>query len=194
MLIKGSVRTYRQNGNTNGGGVADVNNQGTIDDLLDNQDITTPGFIRIPVCSPEQARTSWKLADKGSTPNYPCDMLPGRNSCGDSTFVDQTSDASPAVDDCRQIVTNIQSDPTTDWTILVGGEEQREFVKFGSCALGVEATTVDGNADFRVGGQDVIDIINEAIRQFGGSGKVGAKGDIKCNGNIKQQTAEWGIY
>ncbi|KAF7126015.1 hypothetical protein CNMCM5793_002374 [Aspergillus hiratsukae] len=192
-LVTGSVRTWLQNGKENREGFADPTNQGTIDNLMD-VDVTTPGFMRIPVCSPERAFQSWDTAQRGSSPFYPCDIPPGKDECGDSSFENETSDASALVEDCLQIIKNIQGDAGTDWTTQVVGKNQREIASSGSCAFGVEATTVDGNVNFVVGGQDVIDIINEAIRQFGGSGKVGAKGNMNCNGNVKSQPVLWGIY
>lgn len=192
-LIKGSVRTYLHNGRENGGGFADPTNGGTLDGLL-AADVTTPGFMRLPVCSPERAFQSWETSTKGSSANYPCDVPPGRDECGDSTFEDQTSGASPSVDDCRQIIRNIEGDGSTSWTTQVVGKRQREIARFGGCSFGVEATKVDGNADFVVGGQDVIDIINDAIARFGGGGKVGAKGEMGCTGSVKKQKVKWGIY
>ncbi|KAL2868998.1 uncharacterized protein BJX67DRAFT_387104 [Aspergillus lucknowensis] len=192
-LIKGSVRTWIQNGRENGAEAADPTNEGTMSNLMD-VDVTTPGFMRIPVCSPERAFQSWDTAKAGSSENYPCDIPPGKDECGDSTFDNETSDASPNVDDCMQIIKNIRGDASTDWTTQVVGKNQREIASHGGCAFGVEATKVDGNVNFVVGGQDVIDIIEEAVRRFGGDGKVGAKGDMSCNGNIKKQPVKWGIY
>ena len=119
---------------------------------------------------------------------------PGKDDCGDSTFENQSSGASPLVEDCLQIIRNIEGDGSTEWTTQVVGKNQREIAKSGSCHFGVEATKVNGNGNFRVGGQDVIDIINEAIAQFGGDGRVGAKGDMQCNGLVKQQAVKWGSY
>jgi hypothetical protein len=192
-LVKGSVRTWKQNGKENGGGFADPTNKGTIDNMLD-VDVTTPGFMRIPVCSPERAFQSWDTAKAGSSEFYPCDIPPGRDECGDSSFENQTSDASATVEDCLQIIKNIEGDASTGWKTQVVGKNQREIASHGSCSFGVEATKVDGNVNFDVGGQDVIDIINEAIRRFGGGGKIGAKGNMECNGNIKSQPVLWGIY
>lgn len=170
----------------------DPTDQGTIDNLLD-VDVTTPGFMRIPVCSPERAWRSWDKAKKGGTDYYPCDIPPGKDTCGDSTFENDTSGGSPLVEDCLQIIKNIEGDTGDDYTTNI--VEQREILHFGTCAFGVEATKVNGNANFVVGGQDVIDIINEAVKRFGDSGgKVGAKGNMDCNGNVKQQPVLWGIY
>jgi len=69
-LIKGSVRTWTLNGRKNGAEVADPTNDGTMDNVLD-LDVTTPGFIRIPVCSADRAFQSWDTADKGSSSHYP---------------------------------------------------------------------------------------------------------------------------
>lgn len=183
-LIKGSVRTCKKNGKANGGGFADPTNQGTIDNMMD-VDVTTPGFMRIPVCSPERAFQSWATANPGSSDFYPCDIPPGKDTCGHSTFVDVTSNGSPLVDDCLTIIKNIEGDATTDYTTQVLGKNQREIVAHASCHFGVEATKEGGNADFVVGGQDAIDIIKESVKQFARDGKVGAKGNMDCNGNIK---------
>ncbi|KAF7556019.1 hypothetical protein G7Z17_g1692 [Cylindrodendrum hubeiense] len=192
-LIKGSVRTYIKNGKKNGGGFSDPTNGGTLKELA-NADVTTPGYMRIPVCSPERAYQSWDTAKAGSSANYPCDIPPGKDECGDSTFENESSDASPSVDDCKHIIQNIQGDGGTSWSIQVVGKHQRKIAHYGTCAFGVQATKVNGNVNFKIGGQDVIDIINNSIDQFGGSGVIGAKGDMKCNGNVKKQNAEWGIY
>ncbi|KAK1622668.1 putative necrosis-inducing factor-domain-containing protein [Colletotrichum phormii] len=187
-LIAGAVRTY----------LAKIDDKGVQDDLLD-VDVTTPGFIRIFVCGAERAFQIWEGTTKdvarGFAENYPCDEPPGRDNCGVSSIEDQTSDASPGASDCRQIIKNIEADGSTDWTIQVLGRNRREIAKFGGCSFGVGATKVDGNVDFTVGGQDVIDIINNAIENFeNNDGQVGAKGDMDCNGNVHQQAVKCGIY
>ncbi|KAK2760455.1 glycosylhydrolase family 18-6 [Colletotrichum kahawae] len=188
-LVKGAIRTQ----NENGGGLVDPTDVRKMDPS--NIKITAPGFIRLPVCSPERAFQSWDTAPKGhrSSPNYPCDNPPGIDNCGDSSFENQSSGASPKVDDCRQIIKNIEGDGRTEWTTQVA-LGQRAIARFGSCRFGVEATTGSGNADSRVGGQDVIDIINECISRFGGNGRVGAKGTMKCNGSVNKQGVKWSIY
>ncbi|RAH55255.1 chitinase [Aspergillus piperis CBS 112811] len=192
-LVKGSVRTWIANGRENGASIADPTNHGTMSDLID-VDVTTPGFMRIPVCSPARAFQSWDTADKDSSPNWPCDIPPGKDECGESTFVDQTSDASPKVEDCRQIIKNIEGDASTSWTTQVVGHNQREIASHASCHFGVEATKTNGNVNFKVGGQDVIDIINDAIDKFARDGLISAKGNMDCNGNVKSEPVLWGIY
>ena len=194
-LVIGSVRTWLRNGKTNGGGVADpINDAGTPSDLLD-MSIRSPGFVRLPVCSPDRAFQSWETSTKGSSSNYPCDIPPGKDRCGDSTFEDQTSGASALVSDCRQIIKNIEGDASTEFTHRITGH--REILSFGTCTVGIERTGGTGGAvEFKVGGQDVIDIINESIKRFGGSGRVGAKGVMPCDGTTAGTTVDvlWGIY
>ncbi|KAL2821615.1 chitinase [Aspergillus granulosus] len=196
-LVIGSVRTWikHKRENTAQPGDGDPTNDEVITDLT-NLNVTAPGYMRIPVCSAERAFQSWKTqSNPNTTPNYPCDIPAGKDDCGESTFVDQTSDASPKIEDCRQIILNIQDDGSTDWTTQVVGKNQREIASHGTCHFGVEATKVDGNVNFVVGGQDVIDIINDAITQFGNKdGLIGAKGEMSCNGNVHDQAVLWGIY
>ncbi|KAK4170680.1 hypothetical protein QBC36DRAFT_341460, partial [Triangularia setosa] len=160
-LIVGSV-------NTNGDPLAGSPNK----DLFD-LNIRIPGFMKLPVCSPERARQTWDSSGHGSSPNWPCDLPPGRNHCGGSTFEDQTNGGSPFVSDCLQIIRNIEGDGSTDWTHQVAGKPHREILKFGSCRFGIEATHIGLNINFRVGGQD----------KFGKGGRVAAKGGVL-----------WGIY
>jgi hypothetical protein len=192
-IIKGSVRTWLKNGKKNGAALANPEDKDTIDSLL-KVDVTTPGFIRLPVCSPERAFQSWDTSEQGSSDNFPCDIPPGKNFCGVSTFVGQTSNASPLSGDCLQIVRNIENDGSTQWEISTAGLAQRAIATAGSCRFGVEATSNQGNAVFWVGGQDMRDIIFDALTRFGGGGKVSGYGEMQCNGNIGHQSVKWGIY
>ncbi|KAL2127503.1 hypothetical protein VTI74DRAFT_10626 [Chaetomium olivicolor] len=194
-LVIGSVRTWRKNGKVNGGEAADPVGDGTArEDLLD-QGIRAAGFVRLPVCSGDRAFQSWDTSSKGSSDNYPCDIPPGKDRCGDSTFEDRTSDASPLVSDCLQIIRNIEGDASTEFTHRITGH--REILSFGSCAFGIERTGGTGGAvEFKVGGQDVIDVINDAVKKYGGSGKVGARGVMSCDGTTVGTHVDvlWGIY
>ncbi|KAI9039350.1 uncharacterized protein KD926_009493 [Aspergillus affinis] len=192
-LVKGSVRTWIHNGKENRGGFGEPIDKVTMENLID-ADIMAPGFIRIPVCSAERAIQSWKIGKKGSNYFYPCDIPPGKNTCRESTFEDQTSDASPSIDDCLTIIKNIEGDASTDYTHQVVGKRHREILSFGSCSFGVEATKVHGNVNFVIGGQNAIDIIRDSIKRFSRDSKVGARGEMNCTGNIKDQPIKWGIY
>ncbi|KAI9368303.1 putative necrosis-inducing factor-domain-containing protein [Aspergillus egyptiacus] len=176
-LVAGAVETWRDNDYENIAqpGDADAKDQVTIDKLF-NVDIT-----------------SWETSEAGSSPNYPCDLPPGVNECGESTFENETSDASPLVADCLQIIKNIEGDGSTSFEWIVAGKPHRQILQFGTCAFGIEATDQDGNATFEVGGQDVINLIRDAVDKFGEE-KIGASGKMKCNGNIHDQDVLWGIY
>ncbi|EJP62058.1 chitinase-like protein [Beauveria bassiana ARSEF 2860] len=195
-LITGSVRTYKNNGNTNGAPPADPRHINA-EDLM-KQDVTTPGFIRLPVCSPEMAFRAWDGPGGDSrlkTPNYPCVALKLPDRCGDSTFVDQTSGASPLVSDCEMIIKNLQNgDGHADHEVENAIGKQHQLDQYGSCKFGVQGKGKNGNIDFHVGGQDIVDLIRDSIDRFGGSGRVGAKGRMKCDGTVKKQDVEWGLY
>ncbi|OLN96797.1 Killer toxin subunits alpha/beta 2 [Colletotrichum chlorophyti] len=195
-LIKGSVNTWRHNKKENKRlNITEMAlEKATQSNLLD-VNIQTAGFVQLPVCSADRAFQSWRTGKKGGSDNYPCDIPPGKSHCGDSSFENQGSNASPSVDDCKQIIKNIEGDASTEFTHRITGH--REILKYGSCAFGIERTGGTGGAvEFRVGGQDVIDIINDAIKQFGGGGKVGAKGVMSCSGTTAgtKVNVEWGIY
>jgi hypothetical protein len=180
-LITGSLRTYIQNGNANGGAQTDPTNDGSIDDLI-NQDVTTPGFIRLPVCSPEMAFTAWSDTSISSDmANYPCVTKPSPSDCESSSFVDQTSDASPSVDDCMGIVNNIKG-TQGEWEVENAIGTQHQIVQYGDCKFGIQGLNKKGNVDFNIGAQDIVDIITTSIQMFGGGGKIGAKGDMEQPG------------
>ncbi|KAL3465425.1 hypothetical protein BJX64DRAFT_275079 [Aspergillus heterothallicus] len=193
-LVLGSVNTWKANSKQNTDKYPDATSAETVRRLI-NVDITTPGFMQIPICSAEHAFKSWDSSKPESSAFYPCKIPENQNHCGLSTFEDQTSEASPWVEDCLTIIRNIQWDGNTQWTTQVVGKPHREVAQHGSCHFGVEATSVSGNVDFLVGGEDVISIIRDSIAKFAKDNKqIGARGYMNCNGNIKAQPVLWGIY
>ncbi|PYH70942.1 chitinase [Aspergillus vadensis CBS 113365] len=191
-LIIGSVRTYVANGNANGGPVANPLDKDTLKDLS-NQDITTPGYIRLPVCSPQVAWASWSTPSQSnsSDPNYPCNPLQGVTKCSGYTYQDETSFASPKVSDCQTIVKDLQG-KSRKWTTGIG--HQHDIAKSGSCHFGVQNVGVTGDVTYHTGSQDIVTIINEAISKYASDGLVGAKGYMECGGDAGNQKVEWGIY
>lgn len=156
-------------------------------------DITTPGFIRLPVCTSDVAHAAWSLVSDKDTANWPCTVAPSKDDCGSSTFINQGSDASPSVEDCMGIVKNIQG-TQGEWEIENAVEQQHQIVQNGKCKFGVQGKKINGNIDFFVGAQDIVDIITEAVAQFGSGGVVGAKGNMDCKGDVSTVPIEWGIY
>ncbi|KAL5087858.1 hypothetical protein Trisim1_007509 [Trichoderma cf. simile WF8] len=191
-LIAGSVRTYVANGNTNGAPAANPADSQTLQDLA-NQDITTPGYITLPVCSPQVAWASWTNPSQSNAtaPGYPCNPLQGVTKCSSYTYVDQTSSASPTVSDCQTIIKNIQG-TSGSWNTGIGS--QRDIASFGSCHFGVDNSGVTGDVTYQTGSQDIVNIITQSIALYGGGGQVGAKGYMECAGDAGSQYVEWGLY
>jgi hypothetical protein len=194
-LVIGAVNTWKANDMQNGGKVLDpINNAQARSDLVGG-DITTPGFVLLPVCSGDRAFQSWQTAKRDGSPNWPCDIPPGVDKCDDSTYEDRTHDESPTVEDCRQIVKNIEGDGSTEFTHRITGH--REILSFGSCHFGIERTGGTGGAvEFVVGGQNVIDVINQVTISYGGRGRMAARGVMPCQGTTAgtKVNVEWGIY
>ncbi|KAI0164012.1 hypothetical protein GGR57DRAFT_489709 [Xylariaceae sp. FL1272] len=195
-MVLGSINTYQANRNKNvGSAPPDVGNTQTVEDLYAGI-VTIPGFIRLPVCSAKLARYNWKKASHNSTqkdrPGYPCNAPDTKSYCGNSTFENKGSEASPLVSDCLQLAKNIYIEG--DWTVDSSGT-QHQIAQFGSCKFGIQGEGMPiGNIDIYIGNQDIIDIINDAVTRFGSTGRVGAKGSMTCWGNVKGQQVVWGIY
>ncbi|PVI01299.1 hypothetical protein DM02DRAFT_706113 [Periconia macrospinosa] len=193
ILIKGSLNSHAANNHENGAKQANPNDKGVIDGLFD-VDVTIPGFIRLPVCTPSLAYKSWDTAKRGDGDNYPCDFPRGKDLCGDSSYEDKTGSSKASINDCKQIIANIRPDGGSQWTTQVVGKKPREILKAGTCHFSVHATKTGKNLDFKIGGEDVMSTINIAISKFGKDGKIGAEGFMDCNGNAGKQAIGWKIY
>jgi Pathogen effector len=112
--------------------------------------------------------------------------------CGDSSYDNQTSGASPTGGDCIQITKNIAGGGS--WEVESSSGDQHQLVQYGSCALGVQGHTGGGSL-FHVGNQDIINIIYESINKYMTNGLVGSKGTMTCQGEIGGDvTVDWGLY
>ncbi|KAJ5611255.1 hypothetical protein N7510_007974 [Penicillium lagena] len=111
------------------------------------------------------------------------------NDCGDSTFTNESTGGSPTVSDCQQIATNIAGGGT--WHVE-GYGIQHQLVQYGTCAFGV----TNSDKGFKIGNQDIIDLINGSISRFQWSGLVGAKGEMSCQDDfsVEDETVSWGLY
>jgi hypothetical protein len=112
--------------------------------------------------------------------------------CGKSTFENRTSGGSPRVDDCLQIARNIAGGGT--WT--VPGDTQHQLVQYGTCAFGTQHDWKFGGGTgpiYKVGNEDIIDLINDSVNRFQWNGLVGAKGSMVCKG-YPDAPIEWGLY
>ncbi|KAL2801870.1 putative necrosis-inducing factor-domain-containing protein [Aspergillus granulosus] len=166
-------------------------------DSLADMDITVANFINLPVCTETIARRSWTNSDDTESSRivnyFPCNIDNGKDYCGESTFEDQGSEASPWIEDCENII-DMLTNTDKDWN-RSPLEKQRSLVSNGTCHFGVTGKGIHGNVSFMTGAQDIIDIIRDSIKKFGRSDKrVGAKGTMQCDGNIKKQKVNWGLY
>lgn len=130
-------------------------------------------------------------------PNAPSAILEERdsiNDCEDSSFNNDTSDASPLVSDCLILASNISPGGTWPvWTLFNSNPyEYDQLASFGTCAFGARS-----NAAINVGNQDIIDLIHSSIDMFQSpDGKVGADGQVDCQNQASLSTNHmwWGIY
>ncbi|PPQ75191.1 hypothetical protein CVT24_010130 [Panaeolus cyanescens] len=131
------------------------------------------------------------------------------NDCGTSTFDNQTSGASPRVDDCLTIARNIAGGGSwvcyfwffiIAWALTVLKAvallAQHQLVQYGTCAFGVQAGFYLGVTNFKVGNSDIIDLINDSVRMFQWNGLVGSKGTMACQSDPSQLPiiVDWGLY
>lgn len=114
------------------------------------------------------------------------------NHCGTSTFENRTSEASPTVADCIQLSNNIIGDG--DWTKKSGG--QNSIASYGTCTFGGQFAVGGGN--FRIGNEDIRDLIFDSIEKFQWNGLVGARGimpcDVTSHRGRTQYSILWAIY
>ncbi|OIW27963.1 hypothetical protein CONLIGDRAFT_634289 [Coniochaeta ligniaria NRRL 30616] len=138
------------------------------------------------VSAKETAPFARFVASQNSTTNSTTSI----NDCGDSIFYFQTSDSSPLSSDCLQIATNIAGGGSWEVETLTGKHHQ--LVQYGTCAFGVTVSSSD--LFVYIGNQDIIDLIRESVDVFGDSGKVGARGRMRCQAGLLEEWVNWDIY
>ncbi|KAH1430360.1 hypothetical protein KXW39_005495 [Aspergillus fumigatus] len=125
--------------------------------------------------------------------NYPCIPHQAPNRCGDLTC--RRPDQGRVLQ-CVGLHTGREEYPNTDGERKVekaiGSQDQP--VQFGSCAFGVQAQGTDGNVDFHIGVQDIVDIITDSVRQFGGLGRMVLRGVRSGDETVNGQQVEWELY
>ena len=123
-------------------------------------------------------------------------LVSAKHRCNQYTYKNEASDGSPKTSDCKTLADNISG--SGDWTS--SGASQRELAKNGGCAFGTEEADGEGSALYYVGNEDIIDVINEMIKQFDpeGNGKLGGSGEFHCDVPAakggKAAKIKWGIY
>lgn len=142
----------------------------------------------------QEAATQEAATETASAPSEQYTKTTGAGWCGESTFVDQTSDASPLAEDCLRIATNIANGGR--WDIDMFLHRQKRIVEYKTCALGAQGhPNTPGEIKAYIGFEDIIDIIHDSVERFGGGGKVGAKGVMECyDDKSRLRFIDWGIY
>ena len=197
-LVAGSVRTWLQNNKKNGVSTDEI--IASTSNSLVSADVAGPGFVRLPVCSPELALQSWQNKSPGSTGNWPCDPPPGPNTCGVSSFTPEASDGSPFVLDCLRVAQDLEDGGGKSFEISGNGDQSALAWGQKGCRFGAEAVAPLENDNLYVGSQDIIDVIRSAVDQWTGGiyaseTRMGGKGYMPCNGNTgKVGNVKWGIY
>lgn len=142
----------------------------------------------------QQAEPSQDPAADATKPSYQDVKTTGDGYCGLSTFEDRTSRASPRIEDCLHIASNIAYSGRWDIDMFLG--KQRRIADYGTCAFGVQGHPISpGEIKTYIGHEDIIDIINDSIDKFGADGLIGARGIMEClDYRGRQRIVDWGIY
>lgn len=183
-----------RNQNKNGADVADSTNPGTIESLLTG-DITTPGMMRLPVCSPDVAYAAWNQAGGPdvANPAFPCIPPRGVQDCdtAHSTYQDKTTDSGASVEDCRALIKSLQGTHQS-WS----ADKEDSRVHWGSCKFDYQPDRQDGKI-INIGSQDIVDVITEAIARYPhDNGKIAARGQMSCQTRVVNKWAStiWSIW
>ncbi|KAK3485364.1 putative necrosis-inducing factor-domain-containing protein [Neurospora hispaniola] len=105
-----------------------------------------------------------------------------------------TTHDSALVEDCHHLQRNIAKDG--EWRTM--SSRHRNLATYGTCVFGVWG--FDGLDIFKVGNDDIIDRIDEAVAEFAlqdadGNYHVGAEGEFWCDSLMSWQDGViWGIY
>ncbi|KAJ4380909.1 hypothetical protein N0V85_008731 [Neurospora sp. IMI 360204] len=115
--------------------------------------------------------------------------------CQGSIWMRNTTTAeSSLVEDCHHLQRNIAKDG--EWRTM--SSHHRNLATYGTCVFGVWG--FDGLDIFKVGNDDIIDRIDEAVAQFAlqdadGNYHIGAEGEFWCDSLMSWQDGViWGIY
>ncbi|KAI1455533.1 putative necrosis-inducing factor-domain-containing protein [Annulohypoxylon moriforme] len=110
--------------------------------------------------------------------------------CTPLTYNDVTKSDSPVTTtDCLSTCSSILSD-AGDWGVDFRGQPAGfvDGMFLSGCKFGIarETDTDTSQFEFNVANQDIVDVIDESIKRFGGShgGKLSAEGTMNCEGHI----------
>ncbi|KAK1773515.1 putative necrosis-inducing factor-domain-containing protein [Copromyces sp. CBS 386.78] len=117
------------------------------------------------------------------------------DSCGASTYVRKTTNASPLISDCAAI---------RDYYAQHNGRYEayyadRAFNGGSYCRLVITNTCVFGiKSDsfylVNVGSRDISDLTRDSINKFRGTQRVGAEGHMTCHDNSHPTSVDWALF
>lgn len=116
-----------------------------------------------------------------------------RDLCGDSTFINKSSEGSPTVADCI-CVRDYASNNKGSFTINSSDSDDGSYypvITCGTCRFGVDTSNFFGTS---VGNADIRDVMNDAIARFQSNGKIGAEGSMGCDNAFETAGTRWAIY
>jgi len=133
------------------------------------------------------------VSDNKASPAVVFEKRASINNCDYSNFINRTSGGSPKVADCRQITYNIAGGGT--WTVDGLGKGHHQLVQYGTCAFGVQIADSGYFGEYKVGNQDIIDLINDSIRLYQWNGLIGSEGITSCQRTMGGMSeVKWGLY
>lgn len=131
-----------------------------------------------------------------TTPNTPVLFSRGAksvNDCGESSFDSLPADRFALAADCRVIASNIANGGT--WTVEASTGNPHQLVQYGTCAFGVKLVQASEGWQYKVGNQDIIDLITTSIEKFEKDGLVAARGIMQCEALVGHPMGVyWAIY
>ncbi|KAI7787822.1 hypothetical protein LA080_014195 [Diaporthe eres] len=119
-----------------------------------------------------------------------------QNLCGDSTFATSEDDEGPSVEHCRTFLDWVK-DRDGFWLVTAFGsaDSWEEFARVESCVVAVRHTD-SATGTIPIGNQDVSDIMNSVISQYGdGVDKLpSVQGKMDCKRDPSSAGVEWKVY
>ena len=139
--------------------------------------VMASSVLSIPAGVTGPAPASASPQDNSTSPQQSPQVI----KCEGSVWMkNKTTRDSPLVEDCHHLQHNIKNDG--EWRTM--SNHHRNLAKYGTCVFAVKG--FDGPVIFKVGNDDIIDRIDEAVAEFAlqyedGNNRVGAEGEFWCD-------------
>ncbi|KAJ4413620.1 hypothetical protein N0V85_003480 [Neurospora sp. IMI 360204] len=117
------------------------------------------------------------------------------DSCGASSYIKKTSGASPLVSDCasiRDYYAQHHGRYVASWGDRLFNSGYVRLVITNTCVFGIKSSAAN-SYDVNVGSRDISDLTRDSINKFQGNKRVGAEGNMICNGDY-HPSVDWAIF